>query len=265
MRRGVIEVVTGGPLIVRYGVNMDFLGGLLSAGANLLGGLFGRQSAESIAQQNIQEQMNFAQHGISWRVADAKAAGINPLAALGAQLNSFSNITGDDGSMAKGIAGAGQDIGRAVAAGADKESKIDKLNAELLQRKIAMADADITHQQLQNSQLARNIAGDGTPPSRPYDWNKGGPYDPRPHKGMPSLLTKYYNPTGGPDRVLFSPEASQAQQTVSSAPVGVLAGTDLIDANIGARSPSETFRPDVSRVLNNLNNLAVDNPQLWVQ
>lgn len=55
---------------------MSFLGGIGSA---LLGGLFG----SSAKKKELAYQREFAQHGIRWRVADAKAAGIHPLAALG--------------------------------------------------------------------------------------------------------------------------------------------------------------------------------------
>lgn len=99
-------------------------GSLISALGSLAGGLFGRSAAkdaqqaqQQMAAQNIQLQQEFAQNGIQWRVADAQKAGIHPLAALGAQLHSFSpvSISGDtDTSMSTAVANMGQDIGRAV-------------------------------------------------------------------------------------------------------------------------------------------------------
>lgn len=100
------------------------IGSLISAGASLLGGFMNRDSArDAQAQQaqtaanNIAMQREFAQSGIQWRVEDARAAGIHPLYALGAQTHSFapqSISSPADNSMGNAVASMGQDIGRAV-------------------------------------------------------------------------------------------------------------------------------------------------------
>lgn len=46
-----------------------------------------------LARSNIDLQREFAQKGISWRAADAKSAGIHPLAAMGANPMSFSPVS----------------------------------------------------------------------------------------------------------------------------------------------------------------------------
>lgn len=90
------------------------LGSLISAGTSLLGGLLGRSSSKSASQANYKAQKEFAQHGIRWKVEDAKAAGVSPLFALGAPATNFSpSFVGDTG-LATGLAGAGQDIGGAI-------------------------------------------------------------------------------------------------------------------------------------------------------
>lgn len=72
-------------------------------------------------------QREFAQMGVQWRVADAKAAGLHPLYALGGNIPTFSPTsgvgiqapaTGGEGrrAMGRALADAGQTIGRAVAA-----------------------------------------------------------------------------------------------------------------------------------------------------
>lgn len=97
----------------------------ISAGANILGGIFGRKGAEDqnrIAQQtaerNIALQKEFAQSGIQWKVADAKAAGIHPLYALGASTQSFAPVsvgTVNEGApMADMAKNLGQDLSRAA-------------------------------------------------------------------------------------------------------------------------------------------------------
>jgi hypothetical protein len=50
------------------------------------------QSALNYAQQTYEQQKEFAQNGIRWKVEDAKAAGVHPLFALGANTTSFSPI-----------------------------------------------------------------------------------------------------------------------------------------------------------------------------
>lgn len=154
---------------------LSFLGSLLGAGSSLLGGLFGQKNQANINAQNIAEQdkinaenialqKEFAQNGIQWKVHDAQAAGINPLAALGASTSSFSNVVGataqSDNSFGKGVSAAGQDIGRALK---DTMAAGD-------QHALKMAQLQETHGELENqllaSQIAKyNAAGAGGPPT----------------------------------------------------------------------------------------------------
>lgn len=102
----------------------DFLGGLIGAGTSLLGGLLNRSSTQSANNQaadqaalNRQMQLDFAKKGIRWRVADAKAAGIHPLYALGASTQSYSPVAfapEADHDLGRGLADMGQDISRAI-------------------------------------------------------------------------------------------------------------------------------------------------------
>lgn len=100
------------------------VGPLISAGASIIGGLLGKSSADKAAemqQANFDKQFKLqselATHGVRFKVADAIAAGVHPLYALGATTPSFSPISSNftaDTSMANAVASAGQDIGRAV-------------------------------------------------------------------------------------------------------------------------------------------------------
>lgn len=101
------------------------VGSLIAGGAGLIGGAMNSISGSnandrnlSMAQQNIDLQKEFARNGIRWRVADAKAAGIHPLAALGANTTSFSPVTAfQQGSNAgDSVALAGQNVGKMVSA-----------------------------------------------------------------------------------------------------------------------------------------------------
>lgn len=120
-------------------------GAIISAGASLAGSVLSSRSAEkdrdaqaAMHGDNLALQKQFAQEGIRWRVDDAKAAGIHPLYALGAQLPQFSPSTyipgGSDGGAAH-LAQAGQDIGRAVDATRTPREKVStRLDELTLQR-----------------------------------------------------------------------------------------------------------------------------------
>lgn len=144
------------------------LGNIIAAGANLLGGILGNNKEEKMAKQNIKMQKEFAQHGVRWKVEDAKAAGLHPLAALGAQTSSFSPVSvGSD--LATGISAAGQDIGRAVNATRTAGERVDAYTK-------TVQDLSIQRMGLENQLLASQIAKvnqAGSPPAFP---TAGNPY-----------------------------------------------------------------------------------------
>lgn len=121
------------------------LGSIISAGANLIGGWLGNRQREREQDQNIALQKEFAQHGIQWKVADAKAAGVHPLAALGAATHSYAPSTVGGSPLGSGIAAAGQDIGRAINATANT------------QERAVMAAAQLENMTLQNDLLRTQI------------------------------------------------------------------------------------------------------------
>ena len=71
---------------------------LIGGGASIMGGLMGQNSA----RQDRKMQKEFAQHGVRWRVADAEAAGIHPLAALGMPATQATPV-GVGGNPAEGL------------------------------------------------------------------------------------------------------------------------------------------------------------------
>lgn len=106
-----------------------WIGSAIGAAGSLLGGFLGSKSnskaieeANRLQMQNAEAdralQRQFATEGIRWRVADAKAAGLHPLFALGAQLPSSSPTTFIPGTgsdpMGGAIADASQHLGRAI-------------------------------------------------------------------------------------------------------------------------------------------------------
>lgn len=145
------------------------LGELISAGANLIGGFFNRQSQNEynkqqmqIAQQNMALQREFAQSGIQWKVQDAKAAGLHPLAALGAQTSSFSPVSVGGSAPQLDLGSFGQDIGRAVKAAmsANDRAAQDEATARRLSLEKAGLENDILRTELA-SKMARTSRASG--------------------------------------------------------------------------------------------------------
>lgn len=112
-----------------------------------------------INAQNIALQKEFAQSGIQWRTDDARAAGISPLAALGAQTMSFSpqsvgmvpgQVSPVDG-MADGLANFGQDVSRGLEAARSHQERASAVAK-------TMQDLQLQRAGLENQLLATQIA-----------------------------------------------------------------------------------------------------------
>lgn len=103
---------------------MSFLSAAISGASNLAAtGLSLWNSSK-----NRKQQKNFAKKGIQWRVQDAKAAGVHPLYALGAQTHSFQPV--QIGGAVNALSQAGQDISRAVDAGSSQSKRLKQLTLE---------------------------------------------------------------------------------------------------------------------------------------
>lgn len=141
-------------------ISAAIMGGL-SAGSSLLGGLMNRSSAQQANQQNqywaaqnMAQQREFAQNGISWKVADAKKAGIHPLYALGAQTTSFSPVSVGsqaDYSMGSAVSNMGQDISRAISATRSEDERVSAVTS-------AMSGLQLERAGLENDLLRSKIA-----------------------------------------------------------------------------------------------------------
>lgn len=148
---------------------LDFLGGLLGAGLNFFGSQQNRQSQERMAAQNIALQREFAQNGIQWRVADANAAGIHPLAALGASTTSFSPVSVGSTDLPD-LSSMGQNIGRALKAAMSGEDREEMDNREM--RKLNIEGKRLENDALRAatiSKIRREAVGVG--PQMPINGN----------------------------------------------------------------------------------------------
>lgn len=143
---------------------LDFIGGLIGSGLKLLGGSEAEKSADARAAQNIASQKEFAQHGVSWKVDDARRAGISPLAALGASTTSFSNVVGGEGKFGDAIGDASQDVSRAIQSTSNREQRGLQLAAAKLEIEGKSLDNDIKRAELA-SQIRKGTSPAVGPPS----------------------------------------------------------------------------------------------------
>lgn len=151
----------------------------VGSGVNLIQDIFGsdepsdwhkeqyfeqRDYARAMAERNIALQKEFAQHGVRWKLEDAKAAGIHPVAALGGGGASFAPITVGEVSapperrpsqIGNAMMDMGQNISRAVKASSDimtrQQLEANELDLEAKRLEIQILGQRLTG--LQRSQV----------------------------------------------------------------------------------------------------------------
>lgn len=142
------------------------------------------QSAASVAGEQADLQREFAQNGISWRVADAKKAGVSPVYALGAQGASYAPVAQSvfqDNSTADMIQSLGQNLSGAVGRTMDtydrdlKQAQLEAIRASTA-KDVALAGA--ANSEAQRSWLEFRTANpvnlDGTGIKPRYGWGLDG-------------------------------------------------------------------------------------------
>lgn len=173
-------------------------GALAGAGqaASGIAGLFGggggnnNQMQLAIMREQAQLQREFAQQGIQWRVADAKAAGIHPLYALGGGGASYSPSavsigTGGGSDIGSDLARMGQGVSRAVAAVSSKEDRADSAyqsQMRIMGLERASLENRLLETQIAASQgaLMRGQVGPGIPTGPSTITGPSGTYDAKP-------------------------------------------------------------------------------------
>lgn len=139
-----------------------------NAQMNMADHQFRVQQEGAALDRQLQEE--FARNGVQWRVQDARAAGLHPLAALGAQLHSPSpvSISGNvpsapnissnpispfvgNSSIAQAMSSVGQDLSRAMTAVATERERAQGIQT-------ASSALSLENQALQNKLLASQIA-----------------------------------------------------------------------------------------------------------
>lgn len=157
--------------------------GLLGGGLDYIGQQQTNRSNEAIADktnaaqmalanQNIELQKEFAQNGITWRIADAARNGISPLAALGAAEPGFSPVMpvmaipsyeSPLKAAAPSFETAGQNLSRALLTTQDPYTKASQA-LDLARRS---KENDLLDLQIKNAQL--NLASSSSP-GLPLAW-----------------------------------------------------------------------------------------------
>lgn len=182
---------------------------------------------------NVKLQREFAQQGIRWRVADARAAGIHPLAALGAQTQSFSPISvggksfSSDQPLNAAMSELGQNIDRARLAKATaierRNLEADRaLNQEYMRAQIYGQQLDNEGQLIANQKALSDMqarSGPSMPPPIPLGASEATPArytvsakgNPGIAAGMPTTA-QFFIDERGVARRYPAPEIKQAME-----------------------------------------------------
>lgn len=109
------------------------VGGLLSAGGDVLGGILGSNSQQSINDANLafsreqfEYQKAYARNRLQWQVEDAKKAGLHPMVAAGISPTSFSPVSVSQSPLDTDWVGeAGQSLAYASAKAKDRKQQAE--------------------------------------------------------------------------------------------------------------------------------------------
>lgn len=142
-------------------------GAAIGAIGSLIGGHQSAKAAEHQAALQYEHQKEFAQNGIRWKVADAKSAGIHPLAALGAQTFSYNPVMTqtDDRGISEALGRMGQGVERAYQA---KQMQVDReLDQKLKNAQIENVQAQTDAVKAQAEASRQAVARTALPPPMP--------------------------------------------------------------------------------------------------
>lgn len=119
----------------------DALGGIVEGAFDIAGGQLSAGQNRQTQRANADLQREFAKNGITWRVEDAKRAGLHPLAALGMIPASGQGISIGD-TTGESFSHAGQSIGGALQRGLSQDDQeAISLQKKLLLSQIQESDA----------------------------------------------------------------------------------------------------------------------------
>lgn len=124
--------------------------GWISDIAGEVGSWFGGDSEEDRVNRQMQEQAKYAKAGIRWKVADAKAAGLHPLFALGGNTATYSPVASQVSDGARGIGSA---LGSAFEEYRERRRK-DKSGESDMETRVRRDQAEIIAQEAEQAKEA---------------------------------------------------------------------------------------------------------------
>lgn len=141
----------------------DFLSGVPFIGPAIQAGERRRQIDE-VNERNYEIQKEFAKHGVRWRVEDALAAGLHPLAALGGSSASASPsfMVGD--SSIPDFGAQGQSLGSAINFIKGQDSGQDSFQRQMSKLQLESAKVQLA---LQKAELGKTLAEVQPQPLKP--------------------------------------------------------------------------------------------------
>lgn len=132
----------------------DFGGALIGGASSLLGGAVKAITGKQSGDREYERQKEFAQNGLRWKVEDAKAAGIHPIYAVGANTATYSPQAAVGSDF--GLSDFGQNIGRAIEA---KQTHEERLAGQRLNNMVGQAQARYYEAAANNQQAQADLAG----------------------------------------------------------------------------------------------------------
>lgn len=137
-----------------FGIDDALLGGSIAALGSIGGSALSAITGKSAGDREYGRQKEFAQNGITWRVEDAKRAGIHPLFAIGANTPTYSPqaAVGTD----YGLSAAGQNIGRAIEAGQTAKQRHE---AQETANQVGQAQADYYRALTERTKMDTELLG----------------------------------------------------------------------------------------------------------
>lgn len=140
----------------------ELASGAIGAAGSIAGGLINARATRQANNANMAMQREFAQNGIRWRVEDAKAAGLSPLAALGTNVAMPSAQIVGDQSLGNALANSSQNIANAISRTQTEEERAEYLmKMTLLGSQIKEHDARASYYL---SEARRNLSTGPTMP-----------------------------------------------------------------------------------------------------
>lgn len=192
---------------------------IIGAGSALLAGSMGNRSARRAAREqrdqdlylqnrNFREQRNQNTHGLRRRVNDARAAGLHPLAALGAQITPFTPVHGGGGSVYTGdsMADAVRQAG-SIAADSLQQDPESESRTRLNNAQSAVLEAQAANRISPGAAPypgAQDEIHEVVPPQRTGALSVGRPYLTNPHFSDAQTYEDRYGELGGSLLGLFN-------------------------------------------------------------